>query len=1214
MQVRIKANEVDTLTLFVGVGGTGSKIVKKVAEMCRPGETNNVNFVCLDTNANDLSYIESNNKIKIYSVQTSTTQTVGDYLNYDSDALHNWFPKNAVMYDKNVSVGAGQVRAISRLALNSAIKTGKLNPLHDAIDDLFRKDGRKLKTYFRVALVSTASGGTGSGIVLPLSMYIRDYINSKYPLTAPWIRTMLLLPETLDSVIESHIEKESQRRNAYATVKEINAFMMKGSGFCNIEGPLDRYSNLHIEVPVPGTGVLKPLALLPCDFCFLFDGQNSEDNTMVNLDQYIEQAAHALYEQNIGPMQLDSGSIEDNIIKEIADDRDKSGNEEDLDKSPYISKPITGNRGRSRFGGIGASILRYPYESVVEYIAYAWACNNITGETGSVNWGMYDKEYEIKKAEARRRGLPKENTPTRERVYIDSLISGKDNFSTDLRYQFVGDNYSETLDNYILSFENEIVRFVESANSVVNAINGVSHLASAINYADDTNRGKARSNLGYLRTYLDAVERTAASTSRTASEAIFRNARHPQEEKDPFTLEAYLKNNLSEFCHPNAARFYLYLLQMEIAEKIPALEAERNSARQSLEMYSPQAVQPSVYDWSKTKGNEEKNIDEFCGVEAGLNGKYVEEYYSKLNGFFTGYYFAIKEYSDKSALLEAYKIAIDYIRDLSAGFEKFYKTFDEKASALHRRMEDLADGLRFKKGDSIMNVCASRPILDEFVRTTSALSDFGAMLNSELNAAIYVAVRDNAAFERATRNMPVVEEDLRKDVFDDIILGYFKKTVTETCELIKLNIIEAIAMELRINRRLSAREALDEESRGEQEYDSITPKEFESYIKEKLGVGLRLAAPGIQSITNEEPRGIKCCAYHRSLSDMRAYRVNELFSISSQRPVDSISPYEVHFFHAMYNITPDKLKKFAAEITTETGKKAAGLYHNAYMSYSKSIGPDSTKNAMISTHIDKRWDSIAVMPELDFVYLSDQMMRIHQAMVYALVHRAIRLRKISPTASDKQVYRYENTDERFVDLVVSNGTKCDEFYEILDSLYIDAAVVDNIEKLKKKRRRKNEISNSNYDKTVFYSDLEQFTLSNKHDGIASLFEIPLVYYNSLPNSMRYDSEISALIDAVIKTFEDEIKRWEKLEDVPFLLCNELEKHFKLLLNNYVEHEPLHKGTQPQDNPVLDMVYRKIKNVFNCDPEPDCMDERLKEMKALLGNELKIDQSSQSSVN
>ena len=173
----LKPNEVKAPTLFIGVGGTGSKIVKQVAEKCRPEEKANVNFACLDTNVNDLNNVAGSSS-HIYYIQTSTTQNVGDYLNYDQQALRNWFPKNAVIYDKTVSEGAGQVRAISRLALNATIKTGKIMPLYNAIDDLFRKDGKEMKQAMRVVIVSTASGGTGSGIMTPLAMFVRDYVQN----------------------------------------------------------------------------------------------------------------------------------------------------------------------------------------------------------------------------------------------------------------------------------------------------------------------------------------------------------------------------------------------------------------------------------------------------------------------------------------------------------------------------------------------------------------------------------------------------------------------------------------------------------------------------------------------------------------------------------------------------------------------------------------------------------------------------------------------------------------------------------------------------------------------------------------------------------------------------------------------------------------------------------------------------------------------------
>ncbi len=87
-----------------------------------------------------------------------------------------------------MSEGAGQVRAISRLALNSTIKTGRIRPLLDAVDDLFRKSGKEMKQAMRAVIVSNFSGGTGSGILLPLAMYLRDYVKDKYPNTSLIVR------------------------------------------------------------------------------------------------------------------------------------------------------------------------------------------------------------------------------------------------------------------------------------------------------------------------------------------------------------------------------------------------------------------------------------------------------------------------------------------------------------------------------------------------------------------------------------------------------------------------------------------------------------------------------------------------------------------------------------------------------------------------------------------------------------------------------------------------------------------------------------------------------------------------------------------------------------------------------------------------------------------------------------------------------------------
>ncbi|MCQ2538945.1 MAG: hypothetical protein MJ114_00715, partial [Acetatifactor sp.] len=315
--------------------------------------------------------------------------------------------------------------------------------------------------------------------------------------------------------------------------------------------------------------------------------------------------------------------------------------------------------------------------------------------------------------------------------------------------------------------------------------------------------------------------------------------------------------------------------------------------------------------------------------------------------------------------------------------------------------------------------------------------------------------------------------------------------------------------------------------------------------------------------------------------------------------VDTVSQYELHFFNAMYNLTPDKLNKFAANNKTETRNRNAGLYFKAYTEYAKHIGPDSTKNMMISTHIDKRWDSISVMPELDFGYQNRQSTLINQAMIYGLIFKAITFRKLSTAYGGKKVYKYENSEERYEDMIVSNGTLCDQFYEILDSLYISSAMVSDVQIQINRKHAKDKVKNSNYDETSFAKALKSFQIDDLHEGQASLFEIPLFCYTSSPNALRFTSDVIAMVDSVVKTITDEIQLCEKAVDVKPKLCMVLVEQFMLLMDNYDKFEKVNKKVPAADNEVLDIIYRKIKNVFGITPEPDDYEDTLAEMKSRL---------------
>ena len=1225
----LKTNEVSAPTLFVGVGGTGCKIVKKVADLCAPEEKENINFLCLDTNVNDLSSV-ANGKSKIYWVQTSNTQTVGSYLDYDDEARKKWFPKNAVMYDKTVSEGAGQVRAISRLALNSTIKTGKIRPLYDSIDDLFRKTGKDMKQAMRVVIASTASGGTGSGMILPLSMFIRDYIKEKYPNTSLIVRSLVLLPETLDSVIDSQTERDSQARNAYATVKEINAFMMKGSGFIDLDEDLKQFANLGVNVSIAGSDNQKKLSLLPMDFCFLMDGQDAEDSTMISIGQYVDQAAQALYEQNIGPMQKKAFSVEDNIIKEM-------------------TKP--GNYGRNRFGGIGAGVIRYPYEKIADYVAYDLAIDSIGGEGDATKWTKYDNAVALYQAEQKKRGVPRSTWDSKEKKYNEALANGRDPFSVDLNnsYELAG------LDARIRKFKNDFEKAAYASVLADARFKSVYESAQSWKSANfgETSEDKISDAIDALSSYDKAVEARgkdgrpiSEGIAARWAESVFTSEQKTITINDAYSIESLFKNAQGDVFHPCAIRYVLHQLKEEFEKETRSTMHENAFAQ--INSFKEKEY---TFKFSKKKvyGVEElSSLEKKPSIIEKMNG--YSRLYDEANQDIPGYFDALEDYCKKTAAHAAYVKGYLYISEFISQFDNFFNTFVYKVKELSRKKIDLVDELKYKKGDSYVNICATEELLVELSKySLQKAQKETTMLNSDVNGGIFDAVKNNAIFklELDAAGDGYIEEDRRVNIFDDILLGYFKKSVREKCDDIDKDIISAIELEQRLKERIRLRS----ESEGDtQVFEQVTVQDAERHIAEVIAMGGRIAAPSIQRAINEEPREIKVCAYNKILLDNRKFRVKDL--MPNGEPVDTISKYEIHFYNALYNLTPNKLKKFAAPFETETGVKTAGTYHKAYTDYSRSIGPDSTKNAAISTHIDKRWDSIKSMPEIDFDYQAQVVRKIHKAFIYGLIHRAIQLKPLSVVANGKKIYLYKDSNNRDVELLVPNGTLCDEFYEILNALYVNAKVVEDIALIKARKRAMSEAKNCNYEDTEFFHDMSAFNLlhtipgydeeakkhdhcdgsqkalealkdeirKNKEDRYAagdalselpddgktyvenptSLFAIPLMFYCSLPNSGRFISEITAMVEAVIDVFREEYTKWEKAEDVKFVLCTRLTDEFNLLKRNYHIYVDKMRAPAAEENPVIDIIQRKIKEVILESPEPEdyevLLDKVTKEFK------------------
>ena len=1195
---KIKCNET-VETLFVGVGGIGSDIVTRVANRCRGTEADNIKFVAMDTNAGDLKCVKQS-KANIVVIQTSSSQTVLDSLKKDEDARKNWFPNNTTLYPKALSTGAGQVRSISRLALDTAIKTGEVQKLYKAIDNLFLKDGGELKQNLRVVVVSSASGGTGSGIAMIVGMLIREYLRTNYSEKKAIIRGYLLLPGVMDTVIRTETEKESQRRNGYATIKEINAFMIKASGFCNVRKELERYKDLHIDIPSTTEGSVR-LEGLPFDFCFLLDRVDNSQESMLTLDQYKEFAAQSLYEQNIGPMEKDAFGIEDNIIKDFG--------EKD-------------NFGRSRFGGIGASVLRYPYEDILEYVANSRAIDCIGSGESVGEWLKYDRAFKKELAEFRKkRAYSSDAAPKLEDVYVRSVNEGKSYFDTSIKGCIVSDvekaeaEIMQKANAFLSAFDEQIQNSFDKDPQMKNMRIGVQNLASDRDYEHDEKLEKGKNvkeDLAKIRQYEQAVKKNAASVATSAAKTILYDA-PPIYGKDlrPYQIES-LRKGADGAIHPNAMRYMLYALRAKFRSAYD--EVNKNIAKQlnALGRYQPNADAADYFDvrGGFTSKTEETNFDEVCDLAA-QDLSFFEKIggykplWEKLNEIFPAYSKAVTTYCSSVLKEASYKVAMEYLEQLCTEFENFYNSFEGKVYLLNKAQDEIVEKLKYRKGNSISYVCADEKSLKHWADLCPTSGD-DLMLPAALNAKIFDAVKSNAENQRVATYDPTLAHP-PVDIFDAVLVQYFQESVQTQCdEILNINILSAIAQELEFSEYFKAQELSDGD--GPVFAPKVSDDTKLEYIREKIRFGNRLAAPGISGPAFCEPRDVVLCAYNKKLDDLRDLNIATLVQPFGMNATgtDTVSKYELHFFNALYNIKPDMLSRFKSPEECkedEQYNEDAGIYYKAYHDYIKNIGPDSTKSATISTHIDKRWDSLSEMPEISMTAHYREMVKIHSALIYGIVHGMIVKQPSSRYDVQKRIYALEDTEGDRTAFVVSNNTECDEFYEVLDALYRDRASVSKIYEMQEERCKFDIDSNHRYTESAFVRDAENFVIGDGHAAPTSVFEIPLAYYNSLPRSKMDDNELSIMIDSAISVLEWEIEKYEQEVDRAPFLANRLEAQFKLFAENfqndaYNQGDAMRKNTSISDNRVVNMVFRKVSNklkklnVFQ-------FDKKIEELRALL---------------
>lgn len=1085
-------------TLLVGLGGTGSKVVLRVANKVTEEQRKKIGFAVFDTDINELRDIEAGNPF-VKTIQTSTKLSVGEYLNIDTHARDNWFPVNAILNSKTLTEGAGQVRAISRLAFDTAIRAGNMEPLHQAIENLYKVEEKQSDQALRVIIVSSLAGGTGSGLILPVGLYIKNYLQTRFQQSANITRGFFILPEVFYAVIPGQAERNNLKCNAYATLRELDAFMMKGDATLP-----DKYKDtVKIEFPRVGSSEFEEYDIRPYDFCFLFDAQNTEGKKLNDFNQYLDHAATCIYSQSIGPMNKRSNSSEDNTIRELC-----------------------AESGRNRYAGAGSSMLVYPFEDVKKYIALKWTQSCVSDQ-----WLMFDKIHKDKvlsNAKARAEGVVvKDTSPSKDYVTsIESLAKQSNPFAVNIIEQCTkyDDSGMIKLGESWNAYMDGLVKYVEG--SLKDSTDLEQQKEQAMARITGVEGGKDVWNqilecLTEMKKYSGMSEKRSEEVGRTMAYTLFRTKdSNAINERLPHQIETYLRDGDNNFLHPNAVRYFLYKTA-EIMKNVKN-KAERDAQEEKEQLES---IIKSIVDDPKTQEEEtEEQLTTRKADMANNFGKISDRQKSNLQSC-THYLAVVDDYRKHSVLNLVLDEGMNFIKNMSEAFETFYNSFDSRIEDANRELSTIAKKYNHTSGRTTRYVCASKVCLEKMVETMPYTGTV-ISIDSKLAETIYARVKNYSMLTDKSSNA-----DYFVDIYNNSIVGYFKdKLMTSYGTEVDMDIISALEKEAKIE--------------GGQSTDSAV----EQYVIKAIEETRKLSSPFIERPLGEQKASIPACTYNNKLDPKddspKSALIAKYLANSGGVADEDIGLNMIMFYQSIYGLRANRLSKFAPG----SQDRGPGEYYKAYFELINQIKPKSDKTPVITPHIDRNWHIVSKMPDLDERNQVAQENRVYRAFFLALVLGMIEYTEVS---RGKYLYKLQIKDLKPEEFVVSNGTPCDCFYEVLDALTINPVIVTNILKSADRifLKEQNASDKVTAENSELFKGIDGLKSKQYKKDNLSIFDLPALLKIDTP-AADFDKDVC--IDAmrvVLHTIYDRLKSLVAESEVDYTFGKFIVQQYKKFNEN-----------------------------------------------------------------
>ena len=338
-------------TLFVGLGGSGSKIVNAIAGKLKRHPNwerfrDLIHSVCIDTNKADLEKqqnVARENRflVSAFDRRSYVARKRGKQELREDTMVTQWVHPD-YQFREAQGAGAGQIRVESRLGLYYNLeedRAGILRQIKRMLDAATRPDDPYRDNEDRVIntlVYASVAGGTGSGGFLPMAYLLQDLIKD-HGWGRPNVVGTLLLPSVFTADVEQALHADIDA-NGYAALKELE-HVTKLSYERYMERVEFHYDPTHRE--------RTHISTRPFSLCYLVDKPGE-----LSVEKYTNAIADSAFLQVFSPIVGAQAGEYDNYDKH--------------------QKSLALEHFAVHYGSFGAAMLILPRGDILQYAAMRW--------------------------------------------------------------------------------------------------------------------------------------------------------------------------------------------------------------------------------------------------------------------------------------------------------------------------------------------------------------------------------------------------------------------------------------------------------------------------------------------------------------------------------------------------------------------------------------------------------------------------------------------------------------------------------------------------------------------------------------------------------------------------------------------------------------------------------------------------------------------------